>query len=72
MTHRELVLKHLELAYSLCQDYGDFDIIIDGWTDDVIQGHDEDGCEYEVPFEDINFETDRFYELVPLEISIKG
>lgn len=63
-------IKVLERTYTYSPDGADFDIIIDGWDPETgtVWGSDEDGNEYEIPFEDIDFEKDTFYELTKIEV----
>lgn len=66
----EQFIKVLDRAYTYSPDGSDFDIIIDGYDKDdaILWGHDDDGNEYEIPFEDVNFEKDTFFELTEIAI----
>lgn len=64
------LIQILERAYTFSPDGSDFDIFVDGWDADaqVLQGSDEDGNEYEIPFDEIDLEADSFYELAKIVV----
>lgn len=53
----------IDEAVIYCPEGNDLDIIIDGYsTDDrILRGHDDDGNEYEIPFDEIDLDTDSFF-----------
>ena len=63
-------IKVLERTHTYSADGADFDIIIDGWDPETgtFWGSDWEGNEYEVHFEDIDFENDTFYELTKIDV----
>lgn len=68
--NKDKIARVIAESVTYCPDGSDFDIIIDGYDKDdaILWGHDDDGNEYEIPFDEIDLELDSFFKYVKIDV----
>lgn len=68
--NKDKIARVIAESVTYCADGSDFDIFIDGYdtNDEIMYGHDEDGNEYEIPFDEIDLELDSFFKYVKVDV----
>ena len=67
---KDKIVRVISESVTYCPDGSDFDILIDGFSidEEILWGHDDDGNEYEIPFDEIDLEKDSFFKYVKVDV----